>query len=207
MFSKMQKWERVADFELYVTLEPHAEVGIEEIVQTTTSLQFAILNDRCTTLGGYTLPFQETPTTIESEPDNRYENQFCSHQGESSTLPVVEDEDEDEDYVDHAAINVEDLDDRDEYEERIERDDFDRGVDDHEITPNPHVDDMAECNEDDADATIRVQHVTNTPPIYEPPASSFYANTWEDMVDPEVVQQAFASSWKEDMCYEQGMDS
>ena len=107
-------------------------------------------------MGGYTLPFQETPTTIESEPDNRYENQFCSHRGESSTLPVVEDEDEDEDYVDHAAINVEDLDDRDEYEERIEWDDFDRGVDDHEITPNPHVDDMAECDEDDADATIRV---------------------------------------------------
>ena len=36
-------------------------------------------------------------------------------------------------------------------------------------------------------------------PIYEPLASSFYANTWENMVDSEVVQQAFASSWKEDM--------
>ena len=58
--------------------------------------------------------------------------------------------------------------------ERIERSDFDRGVDDHEITPIPHVDDMAECDEDDADATIRVQHVTNVTPIYEPLASSFY---------------------------------
>ena len=38
MFSKMQKWENVADFELYVSLQPRAEVGIEEIVQTTTSL-------------------------------------------------------------------------------------------------------------------------------------------------------------------------
>ena len=38
MFSKMQKWEKVANFELYVTLEPRVEVGIEEIVQTTTSL-------------------------------------------------------------------------------------------------------------------------------------------------------------------------
>lgn len=38
MFSKMQKWEQVADFELYVSLQPHAEVGVEEIVQTTTSL-------------------------------------------------------------------------------------------------------------------------------------------------------------------------
>ena len=207
MFSKMQKWEQVADFELYVTLEPRAEVGVKEIVQTTTSLQFAVLDDRCTILGGYTPLFQETPTTIESEPDNRYEDQFCSHRGESSTLPVVEDEDEDEDedYVDHAAINCEDPDDRDEYEERNERDDFDKGVDDHEITHNPHVDDMAECDEDDANATIRVQHVTNTPPVYEPPASSFYTNTWEDMVDLKVVQQAFASSWKEDMPFSIGL--
>ena len=195
MFSKMQ----VANFELYVTLEPCAEVDVEEIVQTTTSLQFAVLDDRCTTLGGYTPPFTETPTTIESELSNRYEDQFCTHRGEFSTLPIVEDEDED--CVDHAAINGEDLDDRDEYEERIEREDFDRGVDDHEITPNPHVDDMAECDEDDANATIRVQHVTNTPPVYEPPTSSSSTNTWQNMVDPEVVQQAFASSWKEDMCY------
>ena len=66
MFSKMQKWEKEEDFELYVTLEPRAEVVVEEIVQTTTSLQFAVLDDRCTTLGGYTPSFQETPTTIES---------------------------------------------------------------------------------------------------------------------------------------------
>ena len=44
MFRKMDKWKQVADFELYVTLEPRAEVGVEEeIVQTTTSLQFAAL--------------------------------------------------------------------------------------------------------------------------------------------------------------------
>ena len=138
MFSKMQKWENVADFELYVSLQPRAEVGVEEIVQITTSLQFAVLDDRCTTLGGYTPYFQETPTTIESEPENRYEDQFCTHRGESSTVPVVEDEDED-------CIG-EDLGDRDDYEERIERSNFDRGVDDHEITPIPYVNDMAECD-------------------------------------------------------------
>ena len=174
MFSKMQKWE-----------------------QTTTSLQFVVLDDRCTTLGGYTPPFQETPTTIESKHGNGYEDQFCTDQGESSTLPKVEDEDED--CVDHAAINGENLDDRDKYEERIEQGDFDKDVDNHEITPNPHVDDIAECDENDADATIRVQHITNMTPVYEPPTSSFYANTWENIVDPKVVQQAFASSWKEDM--------
>ena len=58
---------------------------------------------------------------------------------------------------------------------------------------------MAECDEDDADATIRVQHVTNVTPVYESLALSFYANTWENMVDPKVVQQAFGSSWNADM--------
>ena len=126
-------------------------------------------------MGGYTPLFQETPTTTESEPNNRYEDQFCIHRGESSTLPIVENEDDN--CVDHAAINGEDFDDRDEYEKRIEQGNFDRGVDDHEITSNTHVDDMDECDEDDADATIRVQHVTNTPPVYESPASSFSTNT------------------------------
>ena len=64
---------------------------------------------------------------------------------------------------------------------------------------------MAECDEDDADATIRFQHVINTILIYEPLASSFYANTWENMVDPEVVQQAFASSWNVDMNFSTGL--
>ena len=149
-FSKMQKWENVADFELYVSLQPRVEVDVEEIVQTTTSLQFTVLDDRCTTLGGYTPSFQEKPTIIENEPGNRYEYQFCTHWGESSTVPIVEDEDEDEDCI------GEDLDDRDEFEERIKRSDFDRGVDDHEITPIRHVNDMAKCDEDDADATLLV---------------------------------------------------
>ena len=148
-------------------------------------------------MGGYTPPFQETPATIESEPGNIYEDQFCTHRGESSTVPVVEDEDKD--------CLGEDLDDREEYEERIDDGDFNRGVDDHEITPIPHVDDMAECDEDDADANVRVQHVTNTIPVYEPPASSFYENNWENMVDPEVVQQAFSSSWNADMNFAKGL--
>nr|XP_023920886.1 uncharacterized protein LOC112032347 [Quercus suber] len=114
-----------------------------------------------------------------------------SLQGESSTVPIVEDEDED--------CVGEDVDDRDEYEERIDNGDFDRGLDDHEIAPILHVDDMAECDEDDANTNVRVQHVTNTTPVYEPPTSSFYENTWENMVDFEVDQQAFGSSWNVDM--------
>ena len=38
---------------------------------------------------------------------------------------------------------------------------------------------MAECDEDDADTTVRVQHVTNATLVYEPPALSFYENTWK----------------------------
>ena len=120
-------------------------------------------------MGGYTPPFQETPTTIESELGNRYEDQFCTHRGKSSTVPLVEDGGED--------FIGEDLDNRDDYEERIERSDFDKGVNNHEITPIPYVNDMAECDEDDADATLLVQHVTNVTPVYESPASSFYENT------------------------------
>ena len=65
---------------------------------------------------------------------------------------------------------------------------------------------MTECDEDDADsnANVRVQHVTNTTPVYEPPASSFYENTWENMVDPEVGQQAFGS-WNADMNFAKGL--
>ena len=51
------------------------------------------------------------------------------------------------------------------------------GVDDHAITPIPHVNDMAECDEDDTDATLLNQHVTNATPVYELLASSFYENT------------------------------
>ncbi|KAL0013257.1 hypothetical protein SO802_000326 [Lithocarpus litseifolius] len=89
MFSMMQKCAQVANIELYVTLEPRAEVNIEEIIQTTTSLQVAVLDNQCITMGGYTPPFQETPTTIESEPSNRYENQFCTHRGESSRHATI----------------------------------------------------------------------------------------------------------------------
>ena len=46
-------------------------------------------------MGSYTPLLRETPTTIKSKPGNKYEDQFCTHRGESSTLPVVEDEDED----------------------------------------------------------------------------------------------------------------
>ena len=32
-----------------------------------------------------------------------------------------------------------------------------------------------------------VKHVTNTTTAYTPPTESFYANTWENMVDPSCL--------------------
>ena len=83
-------------------------------------------------------------------------------------------EDEDED---HAANNSENFDDMDEYEERIERDNFDGDVDDHEVTLNFEEENMEYHDESDAEDDIGVQHVTNMTTVYTPPTSSFYATT------------------------------
>ena len=42
MFDKLERIPEVNGIELYIQLEPHAEVGIEEIQQTTTSLQVTV---------------------------------------------------------------------------------------------------------------------------------------------------------------------
>ena len=52
-------------------------------------------------------------------------------------------------------------------------------------------------NEPDADNVISVQNITNTIPTYAPPALSFSANTWENMVDPSHIEIPFVSTWKE----------
>ncbi|KAL0011257.1 hypothetical protein SO802_006365 [Lithocarpus litseifolius] len=108
--------------------EPLAEVDTEEIQQTTTSLQFTILDDGCTTMGGYTMESYMLPSQDHIANTGETLQPQEIHLGE-------EDEDEDED-EDHAANNGENLDDMDEYEERIERGDFHRDVDDHELVPN-----------------------------------------------------------------------
>ena len=81
---------------------------------------------------------------------------------------------DDDDYVDEIAINGEDFVDRDEYEERIEWGYFERDIDDNETS---------DSSEPDADNVVSVQNITNTIPAYAPPALSFFANTWANMVD------------------------
>ena len=89
LFNGIHKMPQVNTAELYVSSKLLAKADTEEVQQTTTSLQFIALKDGYTTMGGYTLPHQET------------------HLGE---------EDKDED---HATNNCENLNDIDEYEKRI----------------------------------------------------------------------------------------
>ena len=133
-------------------------------------------------------------TPIENNDGHRYQDESFTHL-----------EEEDEEYVDHTVINGEDLDDRVEYEETVERSDLDKNVDDHEIAANLHTDDIVDCDENDVEDDIGVQHVTNTIPTYTPPAPSFYANTWKNMIDPSNVEIPFASTWQEGMDFSKGL--
>ena len=101
--------------------------------------------------------------------------------------------------------NRENLDDMDEYEERIERGNFDRDVDDHELVPNFEEENMEYHDEGDADDDIGIQHDTNTTTAYTPPAESFYANIWENIVDLSRLQMPFVSTWEDEMHFSKGL--
>ncbi|KAL0015056.1 hypothetical protein SO802_002125 [Lithocarpus litseifolius] len=72
MFDKLERIPKVNGIELYIQLELHAEVGIEEIQQTTTSLQVIV-------------------------PDAQYE--YSTHV-EDDDVHDADDDDDDDDYVD-----------------------------------------------------------------------------------------------------------
>ena len=146
--------------ELYVSLEAVVDNTTEVVQQTTTALQFTALDDGCTTMGGYTLPSQDH---VANTGETLYPQE--TH---------LEEEDEDED---HAANDGENIDDVNQYEERIEQGDFENDVDDHEVVPNFEEENMEYHDKGDADGDIGVQHDTNTTTGYRPPADSFYANT------------------------------
>ena len=100
MFDKLERIPEVHGIELYIQLEPCAEVDIEEIQQTTTSLQVTVLDVQY----GY---------STHVEDDNVHANDDD------------DDENDDDDYGDETtAINGEDFVDRDEFEERIEQGEF-----------------------------------------------------------------------------------
>ena len=96
MFDKLERIPEVSGIKLYIQLELCAEVGIEKIQQTTTSLQVTVPDAQ-----------YEYFTHVEDDDDD-------DDDGDD------DDDDDDDDYVDEIAINGEDFVDRDEYEERIE---------------------------------------------------------------------------------------
>ena len=188
MFNRIHKMPQVNATKLYISSEPLAEVDAEEVQKTTTSLQSTALDDGCTTIGGYTFPsLDHAANTGEIlQPQD-------THLGE-----------EDEDKY-HAANNGENLDDIDEYEERIERGDFDGDVNDREVAHNFEEENIMYHDEGDADDDIGVQHVTNMTTAYTPPSLSIYANTWENMINPSCLQIPFVCTWEDGMNFSKGL--
>ena len=116
MFDRLNFTPHLKAAELYISVEPHTEVGSEDLQQKTLEggggeeLQSLHMDGHpsltpSTTVGGYTLSCHETPTPIE----------VCgsrsSYQHEYIQSLMVEDKVD----VDHGRV---------EYEEMIERDDF-----------------------------------------------------------------------------------
>ena len=95
--------------QLYVSLEALADNTTEVVQQTTTALQFTTLDDGCTTMGGYTMGGY----TLLSQ-------DHVANIGETLYPQETHLEDKDED-EDHAANDGENIDDVDEYEERIKQ--------------------------------------------------------------------------------------
>nr|XP_023872004.1 uncharacterized protein LOC111984617 [Quercus suber] len=198
IFNRIQKMPQVNAAELYVSLEALAKVYTETVQQTTTFLQFTALDDRCTTMGehimgeytmgDYTLPTQD----------------HVANTGETLHPQETHLEEEDEE-EDHAMNDGENVDDVDEYEERIDQGDFEYDVDDHEVVPIFEEENMENHDEGDADDDIGVQHDTNMTTAYAPPSESFYANTWENMVDPSALQIPFVSTWEDGMHFSKGL--
>ena len=110
------------------------------------SLQCTAVDDGCTTMGGYTMGGYTLPSQ-----DHVVNTGKTLHPQE--THLKEEDEDEDEDL---AANDGENIDDVDEYEERIAQGDFENDVDDHQVIPNFEEENMEYDGEGDANDDIGV---------------------------------------------------
>ena len=106
MFDKLERIHAVNGIELYIQLEPRVEVGIEEIQQTTTSLQVTVPDAQ------YEYSTHVEDDDVHADDDNNNDDDDDDDD---------DDESDDEDYVDETTvINGEDFVDRDEFEDRIE---------------------------------------------------------------------------------------
>ena len=194
MSNRIQKMAQVNAAKLYVSLKLLAEIDTEEVQQTATSLQFTVVDDGCPTMKGYTMGSYTLPSQEHAANSGETLQPQETHLGE---------EDENKDHAVNNAENIARY--MDEYEERIERGNFDRDVDDNELVPNFEEENMEYHDEGDVDDDIGVHHDTNTITAYTPPSESFYANTWEHMVDPSRLQIPFVSTWEDEMHFSKGL--
>ena len=184
MFDKLERIPEVTNIELYIQLEPCAEVRIEEIQQTTTSLQVTVLDAQYK----YSTHVEDNDVHADGDDDD---NDDDDDYVDETTAINNDDDDDDNDYIDETTtINGEDFVDKDEYEKRIERGDFERDIDDDETLVG---------SEPDADNVINVENIMDTIPTYAPPALSFSANIWKNIVDPSHIEMPFVSTWREGM--------
>ena len=185
MFDKLERIPEVTNIELYIQLEPHV-VWQKDIQQTTTSLQVTVPNAQYK----YSTHVEDDDVHANGDDDDDDDGDYV----DETTAVNNYDDDDDDDYVDeNIAINGEDFANRDEYEDRIDRrdfNDFERDIDD---------DETLDGSEPDANNVISVQNITNTIPAYALPALSFFANSWENMVDPSHIEMPFVSTWREGM--------
>ena len=176
-------------------MEPRA-VWQEDIQQTTTSLQVTVPDaqyEYSTHVEDGDVHANGDVQADGDDDDDDDDNDDDDYVDETTTINN-DDDDDDDDYVDeNIAINSEDFADRDEYEDMIgggDFRDFERDIDDEETLDGsePYA-----CN------VISIQNIMNTIPAYAPPALSFSANTWENMVNPSHTFLPFVSTWREGM--------
>ena len=181
MFDRINSTPQLKVAKLYISVEPHIEVGSKDVQQTTLegggreefqSLQtdnYPVLT-LCTTVGGYTPPYQETATPME----------VCGSSYQQECIQNLGREDEDEYDVDHG---------RDEYEEMIGRDDFHENTINYENVDNVR-DDVVDDHDDDAIGDgIGLQPAV---PTYEAHG-------------PSNVEIPFLSSWVQGMNFSKGL--
>ena len=188
MFDKLDRIPTINGIELYIQLELRAEVGIKEIQQTTTSLQVTVPDAQYE----YSTHVEDDDVHTDSDvhADDDDDDDDDDYVDETTAINN-DDDDDDNDYIDETTtINGEDFVDKDEYEKRIERGDFERDIDDDETLVG---------SEPDADNVINVENIIDTIPTYAPPALSFSANIWENIVDPSHIEIPFVSTWREGM--------
>ena len=151
-----------------IEADKHVKIMLDrmERISQVSAIELYIKLEPCAKVGAEEI--QQTTTSFQvTVPNSQYES-FTHVEDDDDN-----DDEDDKDYADDTTINGEDFVNRDEYEERIDRGDFEIDIDDYEIATNVHADDIFDCGEIAtnvyANNAISVQYIMNTIPAYAPP--------------------------------------